>query len=825
MAVKDLPGEARVVVIGGGIVGCSVAYHLGRLGFSDTVLVERDELTSGTSWHAAGVVGPLRSSYNLTRLSMYAVELFSGLEAETGQATGYTQTGGLWLAQTPDRIRELERTAANGEIAGLEAGVVGRDEIKARFPLLEVDDLEGALWVPADGQANPVDTTMAYAKGARRAGVTICEKTTVEAIETKNGRVAGVVTDRGKVRCEYVVNCCGMWARQLAATAGVAVPLQAAEHMYIVTEPVDALPDPVPVTRDLDGYIYVKEDAGKLVLGGFEPEAKPWHVDGIPMDASFTMLPEDWDQFSLFLENAVRRMPIFETVGVRQFMNGPESFTPDTRQIIGEAPELKGFFVAAGFNSIGVVSSAGAGKVIAEWIEAGEPPMDLWDVDIKRFGPDQATRAFLAERTVETLGNLFAMHWPYKQARTARNLRLAPLHDRYAAAGACFGAPAMGWERPLWFADPDAGETPEMRYSYGAQPWWPAAEREALAVRDAVALFELTPFSKFLVEGPDAERELQRLCSADVAVGPGQTVYTQMLNPSGGIEADITVMRLDDDRFQVIGGAPTRIKDRAWIRDHVDAAARLTLTDVTSASAVLGVWGPEARALMQRVSSADLANEAFPFATTREIDVGAAVVRANRMSFAGELGWELYVPAELAGHVYDRLVEAGADMGLRHAGLLCLDACRVEKGYRHWGHDIGPEETPLEAGLAFAVAWDKPGGFIGREALLRRREQGTERRLLVFDVADADDGEPPLLLHDEPIYRDGVLVGKTTSGARGFRTGQSIALGYVRPPDGERCSKDVLLAGSYEIKVAGRRHAATPMWRAPYDPEGARLRA
>jgi glycine cleavage system aminomethyltransferase T/glycine/D-amino acid oxidase-like deaminating enzyme len=811
MALSELPSDARVVVIGGGIVGCSVAYHLGRLGWSDTVLLERDVLTSGTSWHAAGIVGPLRSNLNLTRLSMYAVELFQSLEAKTGQATGYRRTGGLWLAQTRDRMAELHRTAGNGEIAGLDAEMISAGDVSHYWPELKTSDLAGALWVPADGQTNPVDTTMAYAKGARQNGVKIIEKTPVLSIETTKGRVSAVITDRGRIACEYVVNCCGMWARQLGASVGVDIPLQATEHVYFVTEPIDGLPDPLPITRDLDASIYMKEDAGKLVIGGFEDEARPWCPDGIPMDASYTILPEDWDRYAVFMENGIERFPVLENAGIRTFMNGPESFTPDTRQIIGEAPTLKNFFVAAGFNSIGVVSSAGAGKVIAEWIDGGEPPMDVWEVDIQRFGPDQATTAFLSERCIESLGNQFAMHWPYKQATTARNTKFTPFHNRLVEQGAHFGTPAMTWERPLWFGNAQP-------YSYGDQHWWPYAEREALATRDSVALYDLTPFSKFDVSGPDAEAELQHLIAADVAVDIGKTVYGQMLNEHGGIEADVTVMRLEDDRFWVIGGAPTRIKDLSWITRHLANGAKVSVNDVTEDHAVLGVMGPNARTLLARVCNDDLSNGPFAFSTWQDLRIGGTTVRANRLSYVGELGWELYIPYGHAVAILDALLGASDDLGLIHAGMYALDSCRLEKGYRHWGHDMGSHDTPLEVGLGFAVAYEKGVNFMGRDAMLRKCDAGTNRRLVLFSI----EGHP-LILHDEPVFRDGVLVGQTTSGGRAFRVGGSLAFAMIQSP--ETISQDWIDSGEFSTRIAGRVHNMSPLRRPPYDPDSTRLKS
>ncbi len=807
--------RARVVIVGGGVIGLSLAYHLGRLGCDDVLLLERNQLTSGTSWHAAGVVGPLRASMNLTRLSIYATELFARLEEETGQATGYRRTGGLWIARSEARLSELRRIAAMGEMAGLDARVIASPEIAGRFPLARTDDLAGALWVSEDGQANPVDLCMAYAKGARAAGVRIRENCTVMGVEQEKGAVSAVtLADGGRIPCEVAVNCTGVWSRALAARSGVALPVQAAEHMYVVSEPVEGLPDPCPVVRDLDSGIYVKEDAGKLVLGGFEFNAKAWDPAGPSGDTPFLMLPEDWDQFEPFLEAGLHLVPVLERTGIQHFMNGPEGFTPDTRQALGEAPNLRNYFVATGFNSIGIVSSAGAGKALAEWIVEGEPPMDLWEVDLARFERHEAAPRFLSARLPEAVANQFDMHWPFKQSRTGRDVKRSPLHDALAAEGAAFGAPA-GWERPLWFAA--TPEEAEPRYSYGPQAWWPCAEREAEVLRDKAALFELTPFTKILVQGPDVERFLQRICANDLAVPPDRLVYTQMLNRRGGIEADVTVTRLDDETFWVVSGAPTRVKDLTWLKRQA-GEARVAINDLTSAYAVIGVMGPQSRALLQAVGDADLDRVAFPFGTSREIEIGFASLRASRVSFAGELGWELYVPTEFARGVHAALCQAGADFGLGHAGHLCLDGCRLEKGYRHWGHDMGPEDTPLEAGLGFAVAFDKPAAFLGRDALLRQRDAGVGRRLLLFR---ADAGEA-LLLHDEPIYRDGALVGRTTSGGRGFRTGLTLALGYVTC--GPDLSRSDLLAGPYEIGVAGERFPATALARPPYDPDGARLK-
>lgn len=810
--------NARIVIVGGGIIGLSIAYHLAKLKINDVVLIERHSLTSGTSWHAAGIVGPLRASMNLTRLAVYATELFPRLESETGQATGYRTTGGLWLARTADRMTELHRIAAMGEMAGLQVKIVGREEVSASVPPLYAADLCGALWVEADGQANPVDISMAYAKGAKSGGIRIREGVSCVGIDVRRGAVSGVRLSSGElIRCEAVVNCAGAWAAQIGALAGVPVPLQAVEHMYVVTEPIADLPKPFPIIRDLDAGIYFKEDAGRLVAGGFESNAKVWDSAGPNGNTPFLELPEDWEQFAPFMTAMLERMPSLSRVGIRKFMNGPESFTPDSKQLMGESPFLRGFFVAAGFNSIGMMSSAGVGKAMAEWIVDGESPMDLWEIDIARFDRASAARGFLVKRMEEAVSDQFAMHWPYKQATAGRGVRRSPLHRGLKSAGAVFGS-AAGWERPLWFAgDPSEDR---LQYSYGVQAWWPAAARETDAAHRRVALFDLTPFTKVDITGIGAMPLLQQLCANDVDVPPGRAVYTQMLNDRGGIEADVTVTRYGDAEFRVISGAATRWKDLAWIARHRDRLGiSAQVSDATSSEVVLGLMGPLSRILLQSLSSADLSREGWPFSTSRRMDLGMVTVRATRVSFVGELGWELYIPVEFAEAVYESLLEAGAARGLAHAGLFALDACRLEKAYRHWGHDIGPDDSPLEAGLSFAVAWNKPSGFMGREALIRERSRGVRRHLLLFSVED----EHPLLLHDEPIFRDGKFVGRSTSGGRGFRTLQTLCLAYVACEPG--CPKTSLFSGLYEIGVAGKRYRLRPHPTAAFDPSGDRLRS
>ena len=810
-----VPTQARVVVIGGGIAGCSVAYHLTKLGWRDVVLLERRELSCGTTWHAAGLVGQLRATHNLTRLARYGAELYERLEAETGQATGFRRPGSVSLARTPERLHELGRLASMARCFGVDVEVITPAEAGRRWPLIRTDDLAGAVWLPRDGRTNPIDTTLALAKGARLGGATILENTPVTAIHTRGGAVAGVATPRGDIACEVVVNCAGMWARELGALAGVAVPLHASEHFYMVTEPMAGVTPDLPVLRDPDGYIYVREEVGGLLMGGFEPVAKPLGMGGIPADFSFSLLPEDWEHFQVLMEQALLRIPSLETAPVRQHVNGPESFTPDGRYLLGEAPECRNFFVAAGFNSIGIASGGGAGKAVAEWIAGGEPPMDLWDVDIRRAAPFQCNPEYLRARTVEMVGRLYAMHWPFQQPETSRGVRRSVLHDRLAARGACFGV-VMGWERANWFAGP--GEEPAYRYSWGRQNWFDRSAAEHRAVREAVGLFDQSSFTKLRLEGPDAAAVLGRLCAGEVDVPPGRIVYTQMLNPRGGIECDLTVTRLAEDAYLIVTGAAVATHDTAWIRGHL-GEARAVLTDVTAGNAVLGVMGPRSRELLARLTRADLSNAGFPFLSSREIWLASAPVRASRITYVGELGWELYVPAEFAPAVHDALVAVGPDLGLRHAGYHALDSLRIEKAYRSWGHDIGSEDTPLEAGLGFAVRLDKPTPFIGRDTLLAQRDRPPARRLLVFLLDDPE----PLLYHDEPVWRDGELVGRTTSGAYGHTLGRAVALGVVEHPAG--VTSAFVADGRWEIEIAGTRVPARAQLEPPYDPKSLRVRA
>jgi glycine cleavage system T protein len=811
----DLPSHAQAVIIGGGVVGCSVAYHLAKLGWRDVILLERRRLTCGTTWHAAGLIGQLRATPNLTRLAKYSADLYVGLAGETGQPTGFKQNGSISLARTAARLTELRRQAAMGRACGLEIHELSPAEARELYPLIEIGDLAGAIHIPADGQANPIDIAQALAKGGRQNGARIIEGCKVTGIAKANGRVAGVDTELGPIRAEVVVNCAGMWGHQVGRMAGVSVPLHACEHFYVLTEPMPEVPPDLPVLRDPEGCLYVKEDAGKLLVGAFEPVAKPWGMNGIADDFEFGELPEDWDHFMPILEDAMLRIPALERTGIRKFFCGPESFTPDDRYLLGEAPELAGFFVACGFNSIGIQSAGGVGKVLAEWIVGGHAPMDLADVDIRRMQPFQSNARYLRDRVTEGLGLLYAMHWPFRQYATARPARTSPFHERLKAWGACF-AEAAGWERPGWFAP--AGVTPEYDYAYGRAAWFERWAHEHRAVRERLGLFDLSSFGKFLVQGRDAEAVLQRVCANDVAVAPGRIVYTPWLNERGGIEADLTVTRLADDAFLIVTSAAGQNRDLHWLKRHIQDEAHAFVTDVTSGYGVLALMGPESRGVLAGLTSTDLANDAFPFGTAREIELGYALVRAHRISYVGELGFELYIPTEFALPVFDVIAEAAGSL-LTFAGFHALDSLRLEKAYRHWGHDIGDEDTPLEAGLGFACAFEKPVPFIGRDALLRQREHVPTKRLVQFKL----DDPAPLLFHDEPIVMNGDRIGLLTSGSYGHTLGAAVGMGWVRHPDG--VTPELLRSARFEIEVAGERHAAEASLSALYDPKGKRMRA
>ena len=813
-----LPSQTDVLIIGGGIAGASIAYHLAKLGITDVVLCERKQLTCGTTWHAAGLVTQLRATRNMTELAKYTGELFASLEAETGQATGFLQRGAIRVAKTDGRFEELKRGASMGRNFGLPIEVLTPGEIKERWSPLNVDGLVGGLWLPKDGQVNPIDVTMALVKGARKNGVKVFENLKVDRILVEGGAARGAITAAGEIRAKKVVICGGMWSRDLAALSGVSLPLHAAEHFYIVTEPLPDLPRDLPVLFVTDEEAYYKEDAGKLLLGCFEKTAKPWGHNGIPADFCFDTLPEDFDHFEPILQNAMHRVPMLADAGIQLFFCGPESFTPDDRYLLGETPEVKNLFCACGFNSVGILSSGGVGKALSEWIRDGRPPVELTDVDVRRMMPFQSNKKYLYDRTTETLGLLFDMHWPYRQFETARGVRRSPFHDRLLARGACM-TEAAGYERPGFFAP--AGIKPEIEYSYGRQNWFDIAGDECRHTRNAVSLFDHSCFVKFAVDGHDACRVLNTICANNVDVPVGRLVYTQWLNENGGIEADVTVTRLSETSFLVVTISTSQVRDFAWLARHIPDGAHVFARDVSSALPMLAVMGPKSRALLQSVSNADLSNEAFPFGQSREIELGYAKVRANRVTFVGELGYELLIPAEFAQHVFDVLDEAGSAFDLKQAGFFALNSLRMEKGYRHWGHDIGEYDTPLNAGLGFAVAWDKSGGFTGRDALLRQRDKRViDRRLIQVRVDDVDG---PMLYHNEPIWRAGKLVGEITSGAYGHTVGASLGMGYVHAPDG--VDAEWLAAEPFEVEVAWKRYPAHVQLAPWFDPTSERVKA
>jgi len=809
----SLPEQARVVIIGGGVIGCSIAYHLAKIGWSDVVLMERKRLTSGTTWHAAGLIAQLRASANMTRLAKYSQELYVGLEEETGVATGCRWCGSMTVALTEDRKEELLRQASMARAFGVEVHEISPAEVAEKYPHLKVDDITQALWLPSDGQGDPANITQALAKGARKRGAKTFEGTKVTKIHKDGTRVTGVDWEteggeQGHTTCDHVVIASGMWSHSVGKMAGVNIPLHACEHFYIVTEGIDNLTQ-LPVLRVPDECAYYKEDAGKILLGAFEPVAKPWGMDGIAETFEFDQLQEDFDHFEPILEQAVDRLPILAEAGIHTFFNGPESFTPDDAYHLGLAPGSDNIWVAAGFNSVGIQSAGGAGMALAEWMDTGEKPFDLGDVDIARMQPFQGNKRYLHDRSTETLGLLYADHYPFRQKATARGIRRTPLHEHLLKAGGVMGETA-GWERANWFAN--EGQTPEYEYSWGRPNWFDNNAAEHKAVRENVGLYDMTSFGKIRVEGRDAERVMNHVCGGDMSVPAGRIVYTQFLNSRGGIEADVTVTRLSETAYLVVTPAATRLADEVWIRRHA-GDANVVITDVTAGEGVIAVMGPKARDLMQLVSPDDWSNDAHPFGLARDIEIGYGLARAHRVSYVGELGWELYVSSDMTAHAYETLVEAGADVGLKHVGLHAMDSLRIEKGFRHFGHDITCEDHVVDAGLSFAVKTAKPE-FIGRDAVLQRKEIGPKLRMLQFRLTDAD----PLLFHHEPILKDGKFVGYLSSGSYGHTLGGAVGLGYVPAEIATETT-------GWEVEVAGARIKAEASLRPMYDPKSERMRS
>ena len=818
LADVDVPDRARVVIIGGGVIGTSVAYHLAKLGWTDIVLLERDQLTSGTTWHAAGlIVSGGMTTETLAWMTKYSTDLYQVLEEETGQSTGFRAVGYLQTAGNPERMHKLRREADFLRLMGIEREEISAREVADLWPHLDPTDVIGGFFTASEGRADPYNVAMSLAAGARARGVQIIQGAPVTAITRQAGRVTGVETSRGHIEAEYVVNCAGMWARQVGAMAGVAVPLQAIEHAYLITEPLEAVSPDLPILEDPDRFAYYREETGGLMVGLFEPVAAPWSTERIPDDFSFGEIPSDWDRLAPFIEYAMEIVPGLADVGVRKLFTGPESFTPDNGFLMGEAPELDGFFVAAGFNSLGILTGGGAGSIIANWIVDGTPPLDVTGVDIARLQRWQTHRPYLAERSVELLGRLHSTgSWPNSHPTTARGIRRSPLHDRLVAAGARF-AESSGWENASYFAPP--GASIEFRYTYGRPDWFEYHAAEHRSVRDDVGLFDMSSMSKFLVQGPDAESVLNRLSGNDVAVPAGRCVYTQWMNERGGVMADVTITRLADDRFQVVAAEAFHRRVASMLRRGAPPTARVYVTDVTSGMALFSVQGPKSRALLTELTTADLSNDAFAYLTAQEIDLHQARALAVRMSFVGELGWELFVPAEFALGVYDRLVEAGTAHGLAHAGMATLESTRTEAGRLDYGLDMENSDSPLEAGLEFAIDFDKPGGFIGRDALVAQYEQRPyTSRLVQFLLTDPE----PLLHGEEPILLGGKAVGYIRSGAYGHTLGGAMGFGYVDHADG--VTAELVDNGEFEIVVASERIPARASLRSMYDPKNERVR-
>ncbi|MEM6938868.1 MAG: FAD-dependent oxidoreductase [Pseudomonadota bacterium] len=813
--MSSVPSHARAVIIGGGIIGCSVAYHLTKLGWKDVVLLERKQLTSGTTWHAAGLIAQLRATANMTKLAKYSQELYGSLEAETGVATGFKRVGSITVALTDERREEIYRQAAMARAFGVDVEEISPNQVKEKYEHLNIQGVTGAVYLDKDGQGDPGNIALSLAKGARQNGAKVIERTKATGVTRDGRRITGVDwqngVDQGHIACDMVVNCGGMWGHEVGRMLGTNVPLQACEHFYIVSEAIEGLTQ-LPVLRVPDECAYYKEDAGKMMLGAFEPNAKPWAVKGIPEDFEFDQLPEDFDHFEPILERAVERLPMLAEAGIHTFFNGPESFTPDDAYHLGLAPEMDNVWVAAGFNSVGIQSAGGAGMALAQWMEDGDKPFDLGDVDISRMQPFQGNKTYLAERSKETLGLLYADHFPYRQKATARGVRRTPFHAHLKQHGAVFGELA-GWERANWFAR--AGQTPEYGYSWSRQNFFDNIAEEHMAVREGVGVYDMSSFGKIRVEGRDAEAFLNYVGGGNYSVPAGKIVYTQFLNKRGGIEADVTVTRLSETAYLVITPAATRLADQTWMQRHV-GDFNVVITDVTPSEGVLAVMGPKSRELLQKVSPNDFSNDVNPFGTAQEIEIGMGLARAHRVTYVGELGWEIYVPADMCGHVFEEMMAAGQEVGARLCGMHMMDTCRIEKGFRHFGHDITSEDHVLEAGLGFAVKKDKPS-YIGREAVLEKQEQGLAARMLQFKLTDPE----PLLYHNEPVVRDGEIVGYLSSGAYGHALGGAMGLGYV-PCPGETAAE--VLASTYEIDVAGVRVPAEASLKPMYDPKSERVK-
>ncbi len=818
MSKKDLPESARVVVVGGGIIGCSVAYHLADMGWKDVVLLERDQLTSGTTWHAAGLMTTFGSTSE-TSIAMrtYTRDLYTRLEDETGQATGFKPIGFIELAADAERLEEYRRVAAFNRRHGIEVEEISPSEVRELFPLAKVDDIVAGFYVAQDGRVNPVDATMALAAGARMKGARIFQGVSVTGVLKQRDRVAGVRTDRGEIRAEVVVNCAGMWARQLGELAGVAIPNQATEHYYLLTQELKDMPPDMPIIEDPSSYGYYRDEMGSLMIGLFEPVCAPWKVEGIPGDFSFGEIPPDWDRMEPYLEKAMSRVPISLELGIKKLFCGPESFTPDLGPIVGEAPELRNYFVAAGLNSVGIITGGGMGRVLASWIITGDPGVDVTGINIDRLHPYQNTPEYRRTRVVESLGLVFKAHYPTRALETARDAKRSPFHERLAARRAYF-RDVSGWESPDWFA-PEGREPVVEKLSWGRMNWFPWWRAEHRACREGVVVMDMSFMPKFLVEGRDAGRLLSFLSANDVDREPGTITYTQWLNERGTIEADVTVTKLTGERFMVVASDTAHRHVETWLRRHIADDDHLFVVDVTSGWGQLNVQGPRSRELLQSITTADLSNESFPYLAAKEIDIGFARVLCARITYLGELGYELIIPSEQAIHVYDRVVGAGEALGLRHAGLKALASLRLEKGYRDYGHDIDNTDDPFETGLGFCVKLDKPGGFIGKEACLKKRAEAPySRRLVQVLIEDPE----PLLYHAEIVYRKGEPVGEVRAGSYGFTLGGAVGLAMIQAD--EPITKRYLDEGTWQVDIAGTLYPAKVSLRPMYDPKMERIK-
>ena len=796
---KDLPKQTKVVVIGGGIAGCSVAYHLAKFGWKDTILLERDQLTSGTTWHAAGLVGQLGATSTITKLRKYSLNLYKELEKKTGLSTGLKQNGAITIASSKARLQELLRQATAAQLFNVNVETVSKKRIKELYPVINDEDVLGGVYMPEDGQADPVGVTNVLAKAAKMEGAQIFEKTSVEKILVKDKKIIGVQTKFGIIDCEYVVIATGMWSRQIGENIGVSIPLYPNEHFYIITEPLDKLPKNLPVLRDYNSCLYLKEDAGKMLVGIFEPNAKPAFKDKgiVPEDFSFGEFPDDFDHFEPYLEKSFQRLPLLETAGIRKFFSGPESFTPDTQYLLGETSEVNNLFTCCGFNSIGIASSGGAGRVTAEWMINGHMNEDLFSLDIKRFQKFHSSKKFIMERVTETLGDLYGMHWPYKQHKTSRNQKLLPYHNKLKKAGACFGV-AGEYERPMWYAI--NGEKPEYKYSFNFQNWYPSVEYETKNTTLNVGLFELTPFSKYEIFGVNAHDELQKLCTANIKKEIGSSTYTQMLNESGGIEADLTVISMGNNIFRIISSAATRTHDKAHILKHI--SQKVEFKDITDDLVCLGIFGPKSRKLISSISKNDFSNDNFKFGTGGYIKINSKNIWVQRLSYVGELGYELYIKNEEAEEIYDLIIKEGKNFKLSHCGAHAMDTMRMESGFLHWGHDISPEENQYQARLEFTISYKKKSDFIGKSSLNKIKDQKQKKRLTMFYLKKSNPGYP-LLLHDEPIYLENKIIGRSTSGNYSFNYKKNISFGYI---DSE-ISNEQLVNKNLYIEVEKEKYA------------------